>query len=54
MTTSEVKRLFNILDTFYHFEMIAEDTTLEKLSKEMKHNPEDVISKLMDIIEDLY
>ena len=54
METSEVKRLFNILDTFYHFEMITEDITLENLSKEVKHNPEDVISKLMDIIEDIY
>lgn len=53
MKTSEAKRLFDILDTYYHFEMIENNMTLENLVKEVKWNPEAVISQLIDIIDNL-
>lgn len=54
MSKEELVRLFDTLDNFYHFEMIEENMTLENLSKEVKFHPEDVISKLIDIIDDIY
>lgn len=46
-------RLYNILDTYYYFDMEDYDTTPEEIEKTLLQDPETIINSLMDIIENI-
>lgn len=46
-------RLYNILDTYYHFDMEDYDTTPEEVEKTLLNDPQAIIKTLIEIIEDI-
>ena len=48
-----LNRLYNILDTFYHYDIIDYDMDLETIEKNLLKDPVSVINVLLDIIEDI-
>ena len=46
-------RLYNILDTFYHYDIIDYDMDPETIEKTLLEDPKAIINTMLDIIEDI-
>ena len=48
-----LNRLMDILDTYYHYDIIDYDMDLETIEKNLLADPKAIINTLLDIIEDI-
>ena len=53
MNDDTINRVFEILDNFNHWDILAEDYTREQLAEDLNNNPEPVIMALVEIIEEM-
>lgn len=48
-----LNRLIDILDTYYHYDLLDYDMDTETIEKTLLKDPVSVINVLLDIIEDI-